>query len=356
MNKAVFDQDAFYPFRRLIHGGISEASDLPVIERFLRAIVLHDEMVMIGQPMPRPSGDEEEWTEEEIERGGRNVIVGFAPVLDGYEGLLSTEFRVDDVEVTPSQRLVDLAAELSGAGPDDPYYKAHLGYLKQMTGILATGGSVVCEGDVGTAAFEQRDHLPEGLFAFLDADWGAYAQSAQEGLDLIVPPVLAIVLSRAARRERLLDIIRDLRNEWSEPRRKVWNLLSALRSAETIKETNEVRAELKAAATLFSPSQAEPGLSPVRVLWDVFAVGAVGVATGIASGSPEAGVAAALGTAAKDAVEKSIREVPVAGRYWLGTGAFDLARRVRREMLRMEIFGTLLNRHLSTDEKKALGL
>ncbi|HEX9725821.1 MAG TPA: hypothetical protein VGC53_16200 [Vicinamibacteria bacterium] len=52
VSRAVFDQEAFYPFRRLVEGALTDVRDLERIERFLRAAVLHDEMDMELEPAP----------------------------------------------------------------------------------------------------------------------------------------------------------------------------------------------------------------------------------------------------------------------------------------------------------------
>jgi hypothetical protein len=68
------------------------------------------------------------------------------------------------------------------------------------------------------------------LFRPLDQEWQSYARQAeQDGLDLLVPPVLGIVLTRCAQRDAIPTVIRDLRDEWADARKKVWDLLYALR-------------------------------------------------------------------------------------------------------------------------------
>ncbi len=357
MSKAVFDQEAFYPFRALIHGGVTGAEQLRQIERFLRAIVLHDEMSMVGEPMTRIAGDDDEWTEEEVRAGGRNVIVGFAPILDGYKGVLNNERRITDEAVDPSTRLSELAREFSGAGPEDPYYRAHLGYLRVLTGVLKDGGSVVCEGVVGKEAFEERANPPDVVFETLDRGWAEYAHSARDGFGFVLPPVLAIALTRAARRENLLGIIRDLRDEWSEPRRRLWELIAAARNAPTMREAHDAQRELAEAQRLFDPTQREPSFAPIRLIWDVFATGvATAATTGMAGVPPAAALAAGVVAAGGIAIQKVTQEAPEAGRYWLRQGAFDLARRVRQELLQVEAIPVLLARHLRDDEKRQLGL
>src|SRR5262245_59545123 len=83
---AMCDQEGFYPFRSLLAGHLSSLDELALAERFARAVVFHDSMLMEGEPMPSPE-EKHDWTEEEIAAGGRNVIVAFMPVLSGYGDL-----------------------------------------------------------------------------------------------------------------------------------------------------------------------------------------------------------------------------------------------------------------------------
>src|SRR5438128_3932652 len=101
---ALCDQDAFYPFRSLVTGGLSSLEDLALAERFARAVVLHDAMQMEGEPMPAPPKEDDAWTEEEIAAGGKNVIVAFMPDLSPYGDLVvgnlgPDRLKADDLEL-----------------------------------------------------------------------------------------------------------------------------------------------------------------------------------------------------------------------------------------------------------------
>ena len=52
MKTAVCDSEAFYPIRDFVKGPIRTIENLAEIERFLRTVVLHDEMVMEITPWP----------------------------------------------------------------------------------------------------------------------------------------------------------------------------------------------------------------------------------------------------------------------------------------------------------------
>jgi hypothetical protein len=46
MSVAVCDPDAFYPLRSLVAGPFNDLRDLIEVERFVRTVVLHDEISM----------------------------------------------------------------------------------------------------------------------------------------------------------------------------------------------------------------------------------------------------------------------------------------------------------------------
>lgn len=76
MRVAICDAEAFYPLRDLVAGPFNDLSDLLEVERFIRTVVLHDEITMVLEPMPHnPEEEEEEPTVEELRDGGRLVIV-----------------------------------------------------------------------------------------------------------------------------------------------------------------------------------------------------------------------------------------------------------------------------------------
>src|SRR6266481_7368656 len=164
---AVFDPDAFYPFRSLVKGPFNRLDDLLKVERFFRGILLHDEMRMEAEPWADPG--EEARDEEDADPGPRNVIVAIAPVLDGFEGLLQSPLGPkEEISISLSENLLTLAAELSGAGPGNPYYKAHIEYLQRLLNVLSGGGSIFCDGEIIRRAELIGREYPEKLFASLD--------------------------------------------------------------------------------------------------------------------------------------------------------------------------------------------
>ncbi len=354
MSVAVCDPDAFYPLRSLVSGPLTKLSDLVAAERFVRTVVLHDEISMDFDPVPSDQGSAE-WTETEKVVGSRNVIVALGPVLTGYD--FFTERLGPGQPVTPditlSPPLIDGARTFSNADEGDVYYEAHIDFLQRIVGVLQRGGSALLASEFGSVALDEASKYPAKLFENLDGDWRQLARATDAGEVVVIPPVLSIVLTRCARRDAIPGVLRDLRDEWAGPRRKIWSLLDQLKTAHTVGDAREIRQNLAAASRLMSPTQGhEIETRPLRVLWDLVAGSAASAATALMSGGqPGVGaVAGALGTAAR-ALPPLLHEL---GPALFARGAFDLARRVRREVLGAE-YGALA-RLLTDAEKNELGL
>src|SRR6266850_2461061 len=237
MKIAICDPEAFYPLRSLVSGPFHDLDDLAAIERFVRTVVLHDEIVMELTPSPYNPEVDFEFTEEERKAGFRVVITAMGPPLNGFDFFAdrNSGLTVPEIELSPS--LVQLASKFANAEDGNIYFKAHIDHLKRVLGVVEQGGSALMCDDFGRQALGKASEYPDSLFEQLDSDWQRYAKSAQQdGLGLLVPPVLGIVLTRCARRDAIPTVIKDLRDEWAESRRKVWQLLDSLRKCQTLKE------------------------------------------------------------------------------------------------------------------------
>jgi len=350
---AVCDQEAFYPLRDLVSGRLESLDDLTAVERFIRTVVLHDEIEMMLTPNAYNPDADEGFTEEERKAGVRLVITGMGPTTRGYDFFQEAgrPFVVPEIEL--SLRLLEVASEFANAGAGNVFYKSHVDFLKRALGVVRAGGSVLLCGEFGQKAIETTQKYPELLFKQLDEDWQKVAQSAQrDGLGFIVPPVLGIVLSRCAKREAIPTVIRDLRDEWAVPRKKIWHLLCDMKKSQTVAEFTKAERELAEASRLFSPEQTEFDSRPIRILWEIVMGGAAGALV-----AKITGVSPALGAATAAIAKTGGSSASFAhdfGTVLFGRGAFDLAKRIRREIKQSELGA--LSRLLTDSEKSKLGL
>lgn len=181
---AVFDSDAFYPLRSLVSGPLTSLDELPKVERFVRAILLHDEMRMEIEPWPASPSEE-----EETDTGPRNVIVGVGPSLQGYDGLLEHRFGPpEEITIDLSGELMSAAEVISGDSPEGPYYKAYVEYFQRLINTVRSGGSIICDGGLAFCVEQVGTEYPEKLFAQLDEEWKHLAHELRTRKLALLPP------------------------------------------------------------------------------------------------------------------------------------------------------------------------
>lgn len=341
---AVFDPDAFYPFRALVQGPFDRLEDLPRLERFFRAIILHDEMRMAIEPSPDPGHDEDD---EEIGPEGRNVIFAFGPILSGYEDLFVSPIDPKrKIEITLCPELLNLAEELSRGEGENPYYQAYVEYFQQLIEVLGSSGSVICEGEAAERAELLGNQYPEKLFGSLDADWQRMAREIDTGrFGPMLPPIVALVLQRAQIREAIPVILRDLRDELTTARTSVWNAIRRLKSALTVSEMSDALRELDAASHALSVLSGDNRSSSGRVWWEIIG-GAIGAAATSITGAIIGGALGPIVTGAGDRLTSSL----------LSRGAVDLGRRLGRELVSVDLSARELSRILGPSERAKLRL
>jgi hypothetical protein len=171
MRVAVCDPEAFYPLRNLVAGPFTNLDELADVERFVRAVVLHDDIYMELQLWPYDPDLECELTEEE-RRGPRNVIVGIGPVLDGYDFFKERTSlgKPETPNIMLSSALIEEAKKYSNAQEGNVYYEAHIEFLQRIVSVVQKGGSALLKGEFGSSAIKASSKYPEELFKNLDKD------------------------------------------------------------------------------------------------------------------------------------------------------------------------------------------
>jgi hypothetical protein len=372
---AVCDPAAFDPFRRLVEGPLTGPDDLEAAERFIRTVVLHDDLAMGSEELPYRAEDYEDQRQAIRERASAAAAAGkpFAPgniaglVIMftsraiqveklGY-GLFCGDLidqAVSTTELSPSQ--LEIVSRYSNAEEGNPFYASHLKYLERLFGVVRDGGSVLCEFPFPRAALDRATQFPTAIFESLDRDWKSYAQELQTGTPgLTIPPVLSIILNNCARRDAIPAAVIDLRNDWAAARHKVWRLVEDHRSARTLGELRTIEREFAEASKSFTPTVENLGTSPRRMLWDIFAAAGSGAVTAtLAGGNPKVG--AIVGSLA-GTLNRAIPQIKSTGdaRKLFRLGAFDLAAHVRHATMSVTPAPDQLLQFLSNSEKRALG-
>lgn len=354
---AVFDPDAFYPFRSLVNGPLNALEQLDGVERFVRAAVLHDEMAMVMEPSPDPGLSEEEHTE--LLGQESRIIIAIGPWLGPYRPLLRSIEELDlpqaDIELSPT--LIRVCEQAAGINkPGNIYYDAHVRFVRDVLGVVDRGGSALLAGRIGAQpGFLNSSRYPAAFFRALDRDWQTIVKEITDGsFGPPLPPLLAILLRRVKTREEIIPELLSLREEWTQARRKMWDIIQRMRTAETIAAVADLRADMEEAAKQMVPSSEGP--TPLRAIWDVTAAGAIGgymiaSATGQEPylGATAGVIATALGSVVAHTFDPMRRK--------LGIGAFDLARRIRIEVSALDAeTPKLLTRLLTDAERAKLGL
>ena len=247
-----------------------------------------------------------------------------------------------------------MARQFSNAEEGNDHFKIHIEYLQRIVYVVRKGGSALLAGKFGTAAIGASTRFPSIWFENLDQDLQQFAREIDaDGINFMVPPVLSIILTRCARRDAIPAVIKDLQAEWADARAKVWALIDRLKTVRTVVEAQEIRRELEAASRLLSPTQSEFSITARSG-----AVGPCGRWYGWGGYCDGFRWASECWTTLGAVINAAAKSVPPLmhelGPALFGRGAFDLARRIRQETLRIEY--DALARLLTNTEKSKLGL
>ncbi len=130
----------------------------------------------------------------------------------------------------------------------------HANYLVgcHRAGLIVYGKSVVTR----ICSEHLFSKWPDHLFKTLDDE---YRQAAEElrgpNLGVNLPPLTALLFSRAPSRSRIPEALRDLREEYRGDRERLWNMLRDMWEAPTFKgQIKELRKLQGAATSLFKAS------------------------------------------------------------------------------------------------------
>ncbi|MBX3603546.1 MAG: hypothetical protein KF863_23260 [Rubrivivax sp.] len=119
-----------------------------------------------------------------------------------------------------------------------------------LVGCARAGAIVFGESPVARYCAEHLySRWPEQLFARFGEQFKAAARELQSpAFAFSLPPLVQLVLSRAEARHHIPEVIRDLRDELSEPREELWQVLRAMWRARTFREQLDYLRTLQSAS------------------------------------------------------------------------------------------------------------
>jgi hypothetical protein len=146
--------------------------------------------------------------------------------------------------------------------PDDcgghtVFHRGPAEHAAYLVGCHRAGASVFGDSPVARhCATHVFSKWPEELFRTLDENYETVAaQLRGPGIAVIVPPILAILLSRTHSREQIPATIRELRDEYEKGRRELWEIMVEMWSAPLVKGQIKVLRRLEGASrSLFAAS------------------------------------------------------------------------------------------------------
>ncbi len=206
----------------------------------------------------------------------------------------------------------------------------HAEYLLQAhrAGVSVYGSSPtfeVCQEHIFSA-------WPAHVFSSWHVDYDNLIRRVRgPGLGISLPPLVAIVLSRAAKRDDIPLVLRDLRDEYAAARRSLWSRLAELWSAPTLAKQHKVAHELNAAAEAIVDAA-----FPERI--DV-----LDVALGLAQLTPSGVAQAARSLRARDDANTRV-------------SALTFAKKLSVDIRGIENARVALRRHLSDAERRDFGM
>ena len=171
----------------------------------------------------------------------------------------------------------------------------HAAYL---VSLARAGVDVYSVHPVAKVATEFVFHeWPRKIFEKLDQEYRKEMRELRgSGIAVDLPPLTAMVLSRAGHRDEIPQTIVNIRDEYSESRTELWNLLGQMWNCTTVKEQIEVLRTLTAAADNLFKAAFPERIDVLSLGLDFARISPAGIAKGLQTlrehDAPKARVAA----------------------------------------------------------------
>lgn len=262
------DLEAASALGRVIDGPIKSGTDIDHAESALRAILLH-EYTEVLVPCVKASNQDGFARYLRLDKKIRNDAAFSAfQVANSFDRLVATEWVTVSngrfVESSNSRStLVDTDIELF-----DGQYQSIVKTIGELAHAFPSQvGATTCFANPQLEA-----HMNAGAAGFIDElytrvyrPWHEVAQSAPVlHLDLKLPPLLAIVLSRAPWREKIPEVLKELREELAQLRSEL-NRLNVM--IDTCMSQADIIAQTQRVNESFDAIVPESLLTPANLRW-----------------------------------------------------------------------------------------
>ena len=221
---SMLDVDSIAALGRVIDGPITSKEDLVMAEQALRAMLFHESTQVLVPSLKIDHGSLIGY--QRLDKGLRNSASYEAlKVLDSRDLLFTTEYlEVDERIVTsssnPRSGLINRSIESFGNG-----YELVLKSSSEVSITLPNriGATTYFSNSELTKHFSNYESgFIKRLYDSIEKPWFEIAQASPLiEVDIKLPPLISIVLSRASYRDEIPNVIRSLREELTASRKEL---------------------------------------------------------------------------------------------------------------------------------------
>lgn len=285
-NAAVIDNVLVESLERITNGKVTSWYDIELAEIAVRALILHEMVywihpsVLVIEPVPVHGGEgriiapesgrivgpdftKDYQVSENFRKNGIHVYQAWISgvyVKDGVVQVGSDFWKVNG-EIFKAQD-ESLLRETFNEQLKIPYYKNK--FLLSAKAIGA-GSYLGNRADRDYEAALTRDistRVPHKILARLDDSWAKEVAGGNIGLNIRLGPFLSIVLSRAENRHQIMEKLFDIRDDFVDSRKGLWELfgsiLSEKRMAVALRDTRKLDSAIKSIVPAAFPRKSNP--------------------------------------------------------------------------------------------------
>ena len=221
---SMLDVDSIAALGRVIDGPITSKNDLSMAEQALRAILLHDSTQVLVPSVKVDYGQLISY--KRLDKGLRNqASYEVLRQIDSKDLLFSTEYiEVNDNKITSSSNPRSKILDKEISSIENGYSLA----LQASSEVAVTlpnriGATTYFSNKLLTGYFQNYESgFIKSIYERIERPWFEVAQASPPiGIDIKIPPLLAIVLSRAAYRDQIPEVITQIRDELYLSRKEI---------------------------------------------------------------------------------------------------------------------------------------